>query len=309
MSTPKISRARLRTRWTKKLRAAGSHFWRYHFEAATRFRSQPGVRTPGRAPEIIVSLTTTPVRLAKVHLAIETLLQQSFPPHRIILWLSDELTQADLPAALQRQQRRGLDVRFRRDLRSYTKLIHALREHPESIILTADDDTFYPRHWLRQLHQSYVRQPEFIHCHRAHLMRELPTGALRPYLEWEFFSPGQTGPSLQLLPTGVGGVLYPPRVLPAETLNEAVFLKLCPTADDIWFKAMALLAGVPTVKVSPVFREYPTVPGTQRQRLMNINWADASNDRQIQAVFQHYNLLPVSRLKMSGPLPAGLARR
>jgi hypothetical protein len=135
-------------------------------------------------------------------------------------------------------------------------------------------------------------------------MCELPTGELRPYQEWDFFSPGQTGPSLQLLPTGVGGVLYPPGVLPAEVFNEAVFQKLCPTADDIWFKAMALIAGIPTVKVSPTFREYPTVPGTQQQRLMSVNWADNSNDRQIQAVFQHYGLLPLTGPRRASPLEA-----
>ena len=292
-----LDRTKLRARWSKKFRAARSHFWRCRFEAAARFRSEPGIGVPGRTPEIIVSLTTTPARLPKVHLAIETLLQQSCPPHRLILWLSDAPTPADLPAVLRRQQRRGLDVRFRRDLRSYTKLIYALREHPDSIILTADDDTFYPGDWLRQLHESHLRQPGFIHCQRAHLMRETPAGPLHPYREWEFFSPGQTGPSLPLLPTGVGGVLYPPRVLPAEVFNETIFLKLCPTADDIWFKAMALLAGVPTVKVAPAFREYPTVPGTQRQRLMDINWTEASNDRQIQAVSGHYDLLPLSELR------------
>lgn len=268
---------------------------RGHWDALTR--SRPGIRIPTPEPEIIVSLTTIPSRLHQVHLAIETLLQQSLPPHRVILWLSDELTVDDLPLRLRRQQRRGLGVRFRRDVRSFTKLIYALREHPESIVVTADDDTFYPRDWLERLHQSYVRQPGFIHCHRAHLMLETADGSLRPYMEWEFFSPGQTGPSLRLLPTGVGGVLYPPNVLPAEVFNEAVFLKLCPTADDVWFKAMALLAGVPTMKVSPHFSEYPTVPGTQGRRLYSHNSTNGNNDRQIQAVFQHYDLLPLSKLR------------
>ena len=275
-----------------------------HLDAWTKFR--PGICAQNREPEIIVSLTTTPTRLRKVHLAIESLLQQSFTPNRIILWVSEALTPVDLPFALRRQQRRGLEVRFRRDLRSFTKLIYALREHPASVVVTADDDTFYPRDWLRQLHESYFRQPAFIHCHRAHLMLETSAGALRQYMEWEFFSPGQTGPSPWLFPTGVGGVLYPPNVLPPEISNEDLFLKLCPTADDVWFKAMALLAGVPTVKVSPAFSEYPTIPGTQGQRLYSFNSADGNNDRQIQAVFGHYDLLPMSKLRPCFQPPAPL---
>ncbi len=297
MTAPKISCRKLRASWNKTVDSVRPHLWSCWFDFAARFRSLPGTGTGTGGSEMIVSLTTKPSRLPKVHLAIESLLQQSLPPHRIILWLSDELTPADLPNVLRHQQRRGLEVRFRRDLRAYTKLIHALREHPASVIITADDDTFYPRNWLAQLYQSYLRQPQFIHCHRAHLMLETPAGALRPYLEWEFFSPGRTGPSVWLLPTGVGGVLYPPRALPPETCADDVFLKLCPSADDIWFKAMALLAGIPTVKVAPLFQEYLTIPGTQHERLMNLNWADGNNDRQLQAVLEHYNLLPLSKMR------------
>lgn len=295
MDASEASWTNARSKWNKKVEQARNHLRAYRFNFDSLIRAGPGVGGQTHGPEIIVSLTTTAFRLRKVHLTIETLLQQSRKPHRLILWLSDEFQPGDLPAPLRRQQSRGLEVRFRRELRVFTKLIHALREHPASTIVTADDDTFYPRDWLRQLHQSWQRQPEFVHCQRAHLMREAPDGSLKPYLEWDFLAPGQTGPSMWLFPTGVGGVLYPPGSLHPEVGNEDAFLKLTPSQDDVWFKAMALLAGVATVKVSPAFREYPTVPGTQRQRLSSFNWADGNCDAQLWAVFEHYKLLPLAR--------------
>ncbi|MFO1486870.1 MAG: glycosyltransferase [Verrucomicrobiota bacterium] len=282
----KLSRQSAGLRWQKR---------RWHWRALCGRRAGVSPRPPG--PQLIVSLTTIPARLSLVHLAIEPLLRQSLSASRIVLWLSDELGPKDLPLALRRQQRRGLEVRFRRDLRSYTKLIHALKEFPEDVIVTADDDTFYPRDWLEQLWNSFQRRPDSVHCHRAHAMLETELGTLRPYLEWTFFSPGELGPSHRLMPTGVGGILYPPGILPAEVFDDGVYLRLCPTADDVWFKAMALLAGVPTMKVSPEFAEYPTIPGTQRKRLCAHNFADGNNDRQIAAVFGHYDLLPLVKLE------------
>jgi len=252
---------------------------------------QSGVNPAPAGRELIVSLTTTGRRLGKVHLVVESLLRQTRRPQRLILWLSEELGRANLPPPLLRQRQRGLELRFRRDLGAFTKLVHALTEHPQAVIVTADDDTLYPQTWLEQLHDSYQRQPESVHCHRAHWIATLPNGTLAPYLEWDFLAPGRTGPARRLFPTGVGGVLYPPGALHPEVLNEQVYLQLCPTADDAWFKAMALLQGVSCAKVSPAFREFLPVRGTTAAGLYLQNWKDGVYDRQIRAVFDHYDLV------------------
>ena len=35
-------------------------------------------------------------------------------------------------------------------------------------------------------------------------------------------------------------MLYPPKIFDIEVLNEEIFMKLAPRADDIWLKAMTL---------------------------------------------------------------------
>lgn len=118
-----------------------------------------------------------------------------------------------------------------------------LKGNLHSVIVTADDDMFYPKDWLKILYDSYQAEPQYIHCHRAHLMVKAPDGKLKKYRDWKLRSPGIQGPSPLLFPTGIGGVLYPPGFLHKEVFNEAVFMRICPTGDDIWLKAMSLLKG------------------------------------------------------------------
>jgi hypothetical protein len=257
---------------------------------AARVSRCRGIREKADEEEIIISLTTTEWRLQKVHCAVESLLRQTFKPHRIILWVTDQLTGADLSVPLLRQQQRGLEVRFRRDLRSFTKLLYALQEHPSALVVTADDDTLYPRGWLRQLHASYRAGPAFIHCQQARWISSSADGRLKPYLEWKSEIPGQVGSAMRLLPLGVGGVLYPPGRLHSEVFNESVFLKICPTVDDIWFKAMSLLNGVSCRKTTLEFQGYPTLRSTRQDGLSRSNLIHGVYDKQIRDVFERYNL-------------------
>ena len=238
--------------------------------------------------ELIISLTTIKSRLEKVHITIESLLRQQLKPHRVLLWLSGELQNFPTPPALQRQQQRGLELRFANDIGPATKLVHSIREHPDALVATADDDTLYPANWLHQLYHSFCANPGSIHAFRAHWMLSEPDGSLKPYWDWSHLAPGVVGPAHRLFPTGVGGVLYPPKSLGNEVFNEKAMRETCPTNDDIWFKAMALLNKVPAMKVKPVFSAFPTLRSAKKTGLTFIN--SQANDPQLKAVFQRYDL-------------------
>lgn len=258
----------------------------------SRLSRRTGIRSREREQqELVISLTTIGSRLCRVHVTVESLLRQQLQPHRVILWLGEDLRETLLPPALVRQQQRGLEVRFQRDVGPATKLVHALREHPEAMIVTADDDTLYPGTWLQQLHDSFRKIPNVIHCYRAHWILSEGGGSLAPYRNWKLLAPGVTGPAHRLFPTGVGGVLYPPNSLGAEVLNEKAMLELSPGNDDIWFKGMALLNRVPAAKVRPVFDGFPTVRNAKQAGGLS---ADSTfndrNDRQLHAVFSRYEL-------------------
>ena len=256
-----------------------------------------GVTKNKRQQELIVSLTTIPERIGKVHLCIESLLRQSVKPDRLILWLSEtsepgrpQVNKDALPFKLIRLQRRGLEIRWCKDIRSFRKIIPALRLFPKALVVTSDDDVFYPKTWLENLYQAYLQEPEFIHCHRAHLVNYGPTGIALPYVQWNICAPGIVGPSQDIFPTGVGGVLYAPGHLHPDVLNEDVFLNLCPTADDVWLKTMSLIMNVKCKKVKPEIICYVEIRIANNRVLSHHNVNSNGNDLQISRVSQRYNV-------------------
>ena len=122
-----------------------------------------------RENPIIVSLTSYRERFDTLPIALYSLLNQSLKPDKVILWLDKESEDlANLPYEITRFIKNGLEIRFVRDIKSYTKAIYAFKEFQDAIIVTADDDIYYRKDWLRRLYYSYIAYPEEIHAHRVH---------------------------------------------------------------------------------------------------------------------------------------------
>ena len=272
---------------------------------SVRFSKRAGVTAVKRSPELIVSLTTIPERIGTVSLCLDSLLRQSLKPDRLILWLSvsnepgrPTISKQTLPPDLHRLVQRGLEVRWCKDIRSFRKIIPALQAHPDALIVTADDDIFYPRHWLRMLYGAYQHEPKYIHCHRAHLMQYGATGTVLPYRQWGFDANGYVNASFDVFPTGVGGVLYAPGHLHQEVLNENAFLSLCPKADDVWLKAMSLMANVACKKISATTFSIIEIRIPNNVTLSSDNLVRDYNDPQIKAVATRYDIFSQKRAEI-----------
>ena len=106
-------------------------------------------------------------------------------------------------------------------------------------------------------------------------------------------------PSLLNKQSGVGGVLYPPHSLHPEVSNEKVFMDICPHADDLWFYAMAVMAGTKVVGC-PVKGfsndEFLTNWSVQDSALWHINNAQEKgqalthDNAQLKAILDRYQL-------------------
>lgn len=245
--------------------------------------------------EIIVSLTTYGKRLYDVAVTIESVMEQTMKANRIILWLEDGLRNVEVPANLQKLQKRGLEIRYCEDIRSYKKLIPTLKEHPNDAIITIDDDMIYHYDMLEPLIVSHISHPDIIFCHRMHKIRLNEQGNLRPYNEWEYLSKDDSQSSFVFLTSG-GGTIFPPHCFDEEVLNEEVFMDICKYADDVWWNAMALKSGTERkcIPYSPSDCFLPNLEA-HKEGLVNVNVLEKMNDVQLKAVFEKYNLVDLLR--------------
>lgn len=253
--------------------------------------------------QVIVSLTSFPTRIKAVSQAIETILDQTWMPDRVTLWLADSQfprKEAELPRELLALRSRGLEIFWTKDIKSYKKLVPALKAFPNEVIVTADDDLFYPRNWLEELARAYLKDPLSIQARRAHEISFLDENTLAPYASWEK-DIGPRAHSFNNFLTGVGGVLFPPKALHSDVLDEANFTALCPRGDDIWFWAMAVRNGT---KINVPVKSFPLrfVEGTQEVSLWRDNIGGGENDRALTRVLKAYpEILPkLDRIYISG---------
>ncbi|MDR2602882.1 MAG: class I SAM-dependent methyltransferase [Spirochaetaceae bacterium] len=239
----------------------------------------------GSSPRFIITLTSYGERVEKsVFYAVCSLLSQSEAPEKIVLYLAHG---TEIPRKLEELKRCGLEIRFCDDLKSYKKLVPALLEFPDDVLITADDDIFYPRKWLKALKAAYIENPRAIHCHRAHEIRVYEDGSLRPYSEWNFMSAGFCC-NESVFPTTGGGVLYPPHSLDGRCTDEKLFLKLAPKADDVWFWAMANLKGTECAVIKNGFNAASEVVPNDQNGLCVSNVNGGGNDRQLKAVVEAF---------------------
>lgn len=242
--------------------------------------------------EVVVSLTSFGDRVKYVHLAIESIMQQTMKPNRIVLWLAeDEFKEKTLPIALQLQQKRGLEIVYCEDLKSYKKLIPSLKRFPDACIITIDDDIAYCPDMVEQLIQAHKDNQTSICALRMHGIVLDDKDNIKPYREWQWcINKCPENNKLAFFTTG-GGVLFPPHCFPVDVFDKSVFMGMCGTTDDVWFNAMRILNGVNVRKVFSVYSNgyLSELPSSNINPLHSNNWS-GGNDRAINAVYRRYNL-------------------
>lgn len=244
-------------------------------------------------PKVIVSLTSYGRRVRKVHYTIISLLRQNLEPDEIVLWLDNgNWNDSNLPSSLMSLKKYGLKIRFCRDIKSYKKLIPTLLEYPEAIIITCDDDIYYRRNMVKRLVSAYKNDSTKIYAHRAHKMT-FSKGRLDKYDQWPEEVSDMEG--VDVFPTSGGGTLYTKNLLYADICNEALFSKLSPKADDVWFYFMGFMKGSKNV-VLP-YKGYIYIPLDvfyqtlhKGSNLASANCGESMNDEQIRSVMSYYNI-------------------
>ena len=250
-----------------------------------------------RKEKVIVSLTSYGRRVNNVvPYAIISLLNQTYKPDLVILWLDkDNWKKDNIPTPLQELSQKGLTIRFVEDLYSYKKHVPALEAFPDDIIITVDDDFYYKPNFIKQLINAYEKDPNRIYTHRAHRPTFDKNGGLLPYNKWiPMISNSKQSP---IFATTGGGCLFKSSLLYKDATNKSLFTKLCPKADDVWFYFMEILAKTPTTVLKN--NEFTMIPldnfyqlTHKGSNLSSLNVKKSFNDIQIENIMNYYHISP-----------------
>lgn len=212
-----------------------------------------GMNTNRLGRQVIVSMTSFPAAIQYAAKTIRSILDGSVLPDKLVLYLTfSQFGEDGVPQELLAlaEENAVFEIRnYDRDIRSYRKLIPALHDFPDAVIVTVDDDVHYHKNMLRDLLRLHGQVPGAVLAHRAKLMKPgLPYRKWRKY-RWYHFLTCKIHSGFTNIQTGVGGVLYPPHSLNAKMLDVELFTSIAPTTDDIWFWAAAVANGTSIVPV------------------------------------------------------------
>lgn len=203
-----------------------------------------------RNPRIIVSLTSYSKRFSALYLCCKSLLSQTLKPDKVIVYLTEK-DQTSLTDELIDLKKYGLEIRTAtEDLLPHKKYYYAMHEFPNDIIITVDDDVVYDKHLVEYLVKTHNKFPNCITAARARVMVK-KGHKFTSYDQWQVTQVHSLNiseqPSMMLLATGVGGVLYPPHLLNQELLFNRKYIKKFISVDDLWLKTVEILSDVPVV--------------------------------------------------------------
>jgi len=182
-------------------------YLRMRLEGSKLFATRKKNNEDGK--DVVVSLTTIPSRANNIFPCINSILMQSRPPDRIYLNIPElskrENKRYRIPQLLKKDKRIRI-AHCKEDSGPILKLLQTLRSEtdPETIIITVDDDTVYPRFLISTLLRFHEKFSEAALGFRGW---RLP--ASRKFLERTilFANNIKTPYKVDVL-SGVSGVLY-----------------------------------------------------------------------------------------------------
>lgn len=251
----------------------------------------------GDKSDIIVSLTSYGARVNDtLPYTLYSLLTQTRKPNRIVVWLDeDHWDEEKLSPILVKLKGHGIEFYYVPDIRSYKKLIPALKMFPDNVIITVDDDLYYNPKTIEWLVDSYQKSDKHSVIGTWAFTAKKRDGHYLPYSVWKEKENDNDSKEYSLI--GCGGILYPPHIFDEEILKEDLFMEMAPTADDLWFWVMEKRLGI-SVRLIPQARYglHITVnrlddwEPNRGGSLHYINDLQGKNDVQLSRLISYYNI-------------------
>lgn len=240
--------------------------------------------------KIIVSFTSYPKRISTIHHVLDSIIEQTIMPDRIVLYLSSsEFQRFDDMPSFEKYKKYGFEIHWvEENIKSHKKWFYAFREYPEDIIITIDDDVLYNQTAIENLISHHYRFPKAVIAREIHLITCNNDGSIASYDNWYKKCEKYVGiPRMDLCAIGNGGILYPPHIFSNELFNIDFFGKNCQYADDMWLKIMEVYHNVPVVLVKKAGDDALLMEHQDSCLYVDYN-SNGGNDRQLEALLQQY---------------------
>ncbi|MFQ9193300.1 MAG: glycosyltransferase [Candidatus Gastranaerophilaceae bacterium] len=240
-------------------------------------------------PTYIISMASYKGRYNILPIVLKSLILQTIKADRIIVWLDEENEENKITPEMEQLKQYGVEYRYTEDgLKPHKKYLYTMLEYPDANVITVDDDVIYPEDLVNSMIQYHEKYPYAICARRVHKITFDSENKLEPYIMWEYECRNVKNPSLLLCATGCGGVLYPARLLPEETLDISLIKELSLEADDIWLKMMEVRNKIPVVWVRSKYVMPLEVEESQKTALNRKNVGEGRNDFFIEKLLNKY---------------------
>lgn len=200
---------------------------------------------PPRPERVVVTLTTVPGRLPRLRPVLRSLLDQSWPPDRVLLALPSHSLRTGRPYPPPPPLPAGVDVLRCEDHGPATKVLPALAHERDAVLVVVDDDVIYPVHFLRDLLTAHRAHPRCAIGLRGWRLEP----AVHPRDLRHVFGQALREPAPVDVLLGTWGYLIPPGALDDAVHDYSGWPSELRWCDDIWISGHLCLRGIPRMVI------------------------------------------------------------
>lgn len=204
-------------------------------------------------PKAVLSMFASVEGIEYVYDSLQSLLKQTVSIEKILLCLNKrDFQNSEMPSKLRQLAEENSTVEIiwtENEWGILNRYICAVERYPDSPIILVNADVEYDENLIKELVKSYIKHPDCISCTRAELIMFRQNGQLRAYKSWlHNYRVLKDVPSYQIMPVGIGGVLYPPKIFNIQGKLSAGEKENFLT-DDFLLKMYSANKGIRTVLV------------------------------------------------------------
>jgi hypothetical protein len=202
--------------------------------------------------EIIVSMTTIPKRKERLTDNLPSILKQSYQFDKLVINIDDNLSEDDYQwyENLKEEDSRIEINKCESKWRSCNKLLPTIKKYPEDIVITVDDDIYYPVDTIKLLVEVYENNKD---CIITHEINPINFNRDMTYVSYE------NAYDVMLLQREWGKYfsnccLFPPHVFDGSDLFDYDKMMECTngTHDELWFWVQSTINGVQCIGLNYV---------------------------------------------------------